>query len=65
MGFDFLTPLDIDLLIDIKRLSSQHLASKVVFHTQEDFPDLNQVSIAIIGVLEHRGGVNSLLQRFV
>jgi arginase family enzyme len=55
MGFEFLTPLDIDLLIDIKRLSSQHLASKVVFHTQEDFPDLNQVSIAILGVLEHRG----------
>ncbi|MEC4003039.1 formimidoylglutamase [Flavobacterium sp. SUN052] len=58
MEFDFLTPLDTDLLIDIKRLSSQHLSSKVVFHTDQDFPDISKVNIAIIGVLENRGGHN-------
>jgi hypothetical protein len=55
MEFDFLTPLDTNLLIDIKRLSSQHLSSKVVFHTHEEFPDIQKVAIAIIGVPENRG----------
>jgi len=53
MEFDFLTPLDTDLLIDIKRLSSQHLSSKVVFHTANDFPEIEKVNIAIVGVLEN------------
>ncbi len=56
MEFDFLAPLDTDLLIDIKRLSSQHLSSKVVFHTEHDFPDVTKVDLAIIGILENRGG---------
>ena len=55
MEFDFLSPVDTDLIIDIKRLSSQHLANKVVFHTQDDFPDITKVAIAIIGVPDHRG----------
>ena len=41
MEFDFLSPVDTDLIIDLKRLSSQHLSNKVVFHTQEDFPDIS------------------------
>lgn len=56
MEFDFLAPLNTDLLIDIKRLSTQHLSSKVVFHTDQDFPDISKVNVAIIGVLENRGG---------
>ncbi len=59
MEFDFLTPIDTHLLIDIKRQSSQHLSSKVVFHTNEEFPDLSKVKIAIIGVLDNRGNSNS------
>ncbi|RAR71564.1 formimidoylglutamase [Flavobacterium aciduliphilum] len=58
MEFDFLTPLETDLIIDIKRLSSQHLANKVVFHTEHDFPDMSQVRMAILGVLENRGDEN-------
>lgn len=58
MEFDFLAPLETDLIIDIKRLSSQHLSSKVVFHTEHDFPDISKVNIAIVGVLENRGGLN-------
>ena len=56
MEFDFLTPIDTDLLIEIKNLSSQHLANKVVFHTQHNYPDVTKVNIAIIGVLDNRGG---------
>jgi len=55
MEFDFLNPIPVDLLIDLKNLSSQHLANKVVFHTQQEFPDLDKVKIAIVGVLDNRG----------
>jgi len=58
MEFDFLSPLDKDMIGYISELSSQHLGSKVVFHSEDDFPDLDQVKIAIIGVLENRGEVN-------
>ena len=55
MEFDFLSPVETKLIIDIKRLSSQHLSNKVVFHTEEDFPDISKIKIAIIGVPDHRG----------
>jgi arginase family enzyme len=55
MEFDFLNPIPVDLLIDLKNLSSQHLSNKVVFHTQAEFPDLDKVKIAIVGVLDNRG----------
>lgn len=55
MAFDFLQPLDADFLDYIQGLSPQTLGKKVVFHTDTDFPALENVSIAIIGVLENRG----------
>ncbi len=55
MEFDFLSPLDNDLIIDIKQLSSQHLSNKVVFHTETEFPDISKVDIVVLGVLENRG----------
>ncbi|MES2575876.1 MAG: formimidoylglutamase [Bacteroidota bacterium] len=58
MEFDFLKPLDNEILDVFKGFSSQQLGSKVVFHTAEDFPDLNKIKIAVIGVLENRGDVN-------
>ena len=58
MEFDFLKPLDNEILRFAKGFSSQQLGSKVVFHSSEDFPDLNKIKIAIVGVLENRGDVN-------
>lgn len=58
MEFDFLRPLDDEILQFFKGFSFQQLGSKVVFHTIADFPDLNKINIAIIGVLENRGDVN-------
>ena len=55
MEFDFLKPLDNEILQLINGFSSQQLGSKIAFHTAEDFPDLNKIRIAIIGVLENRG----------
>ena len=60
MDFDFLTPLDTEIVDFIKELSSQHLGSKIVLHTKEDFPILNEIKIAIIGVLENRGDKNAI-----
>jgi hypothetical protein len=55
MEFDFLKPLDNEILQFFKGFSSQQLGSKVVFHSAEDFPDLDKIKIAVIGVLENRG----------
>lgn len=55
MAFDFLQPLNNDFLEFIQGLSPQTLGKKVVFHTNTEFPNLENVSIAIIGVLENRG----------
>ncbi|MFY0482114.1 formimidoylglutamase [Flavobacterium sp. PLA-1-15] len=55
MEFDFLSPLDDEILEFINGLSSQNLGSKVVLHTSEDFPDLSKIKLVIIGVKENRG----------
>lgn len=55
MVFDFLEPLDDELLSYINGLSVQSLGKKVSFHTTEEFPDIESARIAIIGVLENRG----------
>lgn len=55
MVFDFLKPIDTDLLIDIQNQSPQALGRKVVFNTETEFPNLELAKIAIIGVLENRG----------
>ena len=58
MEFDFLSPLNTEILDYIEGLSSQQLGSKVVLHTSEAFPELSKVTIGIIGVLENRGNKN-------
>ncbi len=55
MAFDFLEPVSVIVLDFVKKLNMQSLGKKVVFHTKEDFPDLNTAKIAIIGVLDNRG----------
>ena len=55
MVFDFLQPISSELEEFIQALSNQALGKKVVFHTQTDFPVLENVSLAIITVNEYRG----------
>lgn len=55
MEFDFLKPIDNEILQFVKELSSQQLGSKLVYHTAADFPDLDKIKIAILGVLDNRG----------
>ncbi len=58
MEFDFLSPVASEIIQYVNGLSSQHLGSKVAFHTDKDFPDIDKVKIAILGVLENRGASN-------
>lgn len=60
MEFDFLQPLNEEVLELVSALSSQNLGSKIVLHTKEEFPDLNKIKIAIIGVLDNRGEKNAI-----
>ncbi|MBQ0907088.1 formimidoylglutamase [Flavobacterium sp. F-328] len=60
MEFDFLKPIDSDVLDFIGNLKAQQLGSKVVLHTADQFPDLDQVQIAIFGVLDNRGDRNAI-----
>lgn len=55
MVFDFLQPVNSRCLSFVEGLSSQTLGKKVAFHTATDFPNLETVNIAIIGVNEYRG----------
>lgn len=55
MVFDFLQPVDGEVIETVNALSSQHLGLKVVFHSESGFPDLDKIRIAIVGVLENRG----------
>ena len=55
MVFDFLQPISTSVEEYIATLSNQTLGKKVVFHTQTDFPILDNVAIAIVTVNEFRG----------
>jgi len=55
MVFDFFQPLEEGFLSDISRLSNQALGRKVVFHSKNEFPNLEKATMAIIGVNESRG----------
>ena len=55
MGLEFLQPLEADLYDYINALPLQALGHKTVFHTEDNFPDLDDTSIAIVGVFENRG----------
>lgn len=58
MEFDFLMPVNPEIIDFVGGLSTQHIGSKVAFHTESDFPDLGKIKLAIIGVLESRGNGN-------
>jgi hypothetical protein len=55
MEFDFLTPVNQEIISYVNGLSSQHMGSKVAFHNDTEFPDIDKIKVAIIGVLENRG----------
>ncbi|WP_432222236.1 formimidoylglutamase [Flavobacterium sp. TMP13] len=61
MEFDFLKPVDVALMSYVSSLSSQELGSKIVFHTNDQVPELSKINLAIVGVLDNRGNANANL----
>lgn len=55
MAFEFLQPIDSEVVDYVTALSFQTLGRKIVMHTEEEFPQLGKAKIAIFGVLENRG----------
>jgi len=65
MSFDFVTPVHDMILAHNELLSNQVLGKKLKIHSEQNgIPDLSDVKIAIIGVLENRNDVNYLGEEF-
>ena len=59
MNFNFLTPVSDAVLAHNELIAQQALGKKIKVHSrQHGIPDLDDVRLAIIGVLEHRNDVN-------
>jgi len=59
MNFNFLAPVSDSVLAHIQLLDKQALGRKLKIHSNQDgIPDLDDVQIAIIGVLENRNDIN-------
>lgn len=61
MAFDFLEPVSKQFTDFIDTLPPQSLGKKVVFHTESEFPVLQNATIAVFGVLDNRGIQNGQL----
>ena len=59
MVFDFLQPVSDELMSYIASLSSQTLGRKAVFNTTKDFPNLENIDVAIITINEYRGNLET------
>lgn len=65
MNFSFLSPVQDMVLAHIELLSTQVLGRKLKIHSQQNgVPDLDDVQIAIVGVLENRNDVNYIGEDF-
>ena len=65
MNFNFLSPVSDLVLAHNELLSTQALGRKLKIHSlQNGIPDLDEVDIAIIGVLENRNDINYIGEEF-
>ena len=55
MMFEYLQPVSENIQKYVESLSNQSLGKKVVMHTDTDYPNLENISLAIICVNENRG----------
>lgn len=59
MEFDFLVPINNEIVAFGNDLSSHQIGNALLLHTVDSFPDLSEIKIALIGVLENRGDQNN------
>lgn len=61
MSFDFLTPIKDTILAHLVLQSAQSLGKNIQIYTSQDnFPDLEKVQVAIFGVQEDRNSVDNM-----
>ncbi len=59
MNFDFLQPVSDKLLEELNSFNEIRFGNKIQIHTENNFPKLDNVVIAIIGVHEDRDAINN------
>lgn len=59
MIFDFLNPISTNVLNEFDSYSEQRLGTSISIHTEDHFPELTDVSIALVGVKEDRDAFNN------
>ena len=59
MEFDFLVPVEKEIVSLCNDLSPHQIGNALLLHTADSFPDLSDIKIALIGVLENRGDQNN------
>lgn len=59
MGFEFLQPVSQVIEEYLEDIALQSFGKKVMVHTKGNFPELDAVKIAIIGVLDNRGQMDN------
>lgn len=64
MSLDFLKPVNAELIGTMEKLHPSALGQKILLHTKDDFPDLDQVKVAVFGVRENRREVDALKENF-
>jgi len=65
MNFNFLSPVSDLVLAHSELLSQQTLGKKIIVHSKQNgIPELENVQLAIIGVLENRNDVNYIGEEF-
>ena len=65
MNFSFLSPVQDLVLAHNGLLSTQMLGRKLKIHSQQNgIPELDDVKIAIVGVLENRNDINYIGEEF-
>ena len=65
MNYNFLSPVSDSVLAHNELLSSQTLGRKIKIHSEQNgMPDLDNVNVAIMGVLENRNDVNYIGEDF-
>ncbi|MDV7395936.1 hypothetical protein RZS08_31380, partial [Arthrospira platensis SPKY1] len=55
MFWELLTPIHKKLYENLQLNHAQTLAHRISFHTDDEYPSLDNVQIALIGVLDSRG----------
>lgn len=55
MVFDFFRPVEQEIIDFTEHLSFNAIGKSIILHTENHFPDLAEIKIALIGVLDSRG----------